>query len=103
MSVFISYRRDGGQSVAKKIYDFLSNEYDVFLDTESLNSGYFDTAIISKIESCTDFIVIVTESTFNRCSEPNDWIFHEAQIALRENKIIIPVFIDIKNLSQNYF
>jgi len=101
MSVFISYRRDGGQSVAKKIYDFLSNEYDVFLDTESLNSGYFDTAIISKIESCTDFIVIVTESTFNRCSEPNDWIFHEAQIALRENKIIIPVFIDIKSFPEN--
>lgn len=101
MSVFISYRRDGGQSVAKKIYDFLSNEYDVFLDTESLKSGYFDTAIISKIESCTDFIVIITESTFNRCSEPNDWILHEAQIALRENKIIIPVFIDIKAFPEN--
>ncbi len=32
MSVFISYRRDGGQSCADEVYDLLSPDYEVFID-----------------------------------------------------------------------
>ena len=46
MSVFISYRRDGGKPVAEAICDALYKEYDVFLDTKSLGSGHFDSAIV---------------------------------------------------------
>ena len=78
MSIFISYRRDGGMPVAESIYQSLCDEYDVFLDIESLQNGYFDSAITERIENCSDFIVIITETIFDRCTEPNDWIFHEA-------------------------
>ena len=78
MSIFISYRRDGGMPVAESIYQSLCDEDDVFLDIESLQNGYFDSAITERIENCSDFIVIITETIFDRCTEPNDWIFHEA-------------------------
>ncbi len=101
MSIFISYRRDGGKTIAESIYQALSKSYDIFLDTESLKNGVFDEAIVNRIEQCTDFLVIITETVFNRCSEPNDWIFHEAQIALREHKNIIPIFVGIKAFPSN--
>ena len=101
MSVFISYRRDGGKPVAESIYQSLCDEYNIFLDTEFLKNGYFYSAIIERIENCSDFIVIITETVFDRCTEPNDWIFHEAQIALRENKIIIPIFVGIQKFPSN--
>ena len=101
MSVFISYRRDGGKPVAEAIYQTLHKDYNVFLDTESLKNGYFDSAITTYIEDCTDFIIIITETVFNRCNEPNDWIFHEAQIALREHKNIIPIFVGIQKFPSN--
>ena len=101
MSVFISYRRDGGKPVAESIYQSLCDEYNIFLDIESLKNGYFDSAIIERIEKCSDFIVIITKTVFDRCTDPNDWIFHEAQIALRENKNIIPIFVGIQKFPSN--
>ena len=68
MSIFISYRREGGKHIADDIYSILCKEYDIFLDTESLKNGYFDTAIIEEIKKCSDFIVLITETVFNRCS-----------------------------------
>ena len=101
MTVFISYRRDNGEPVAEKIYQALSKDYDVFLDQESLKSGYFDTAIVKSIETCTDFIMIVTDTIFDRCPEPGDWIAKEVQIALSEHKNIIPVFVGTKGFPKN--
>lgn len=101
MSVFISYRREGGKPAAEAIYQSLRDEYNVFLDTESLKNGCFDSAIVERIEDCSDFLIIVTETVFDRCREPDDWIFHEAQIAIRENKNIIPIFVGIQNFPSN--
>ena len=58
MSIFISYRREGGKHIADDIYSILCKEYDIFLDTESLKNGYFDTAIVEEIKKCSDFIVL---------------------------------------------
>lgn len=101
MSVFISYRRDGGSQVAQEIYQSLHDEYDIFLDTESLANGYFDEAIVKRIAESTDFILLIAETTFDRCHEPNDWITNEVQIALLENKNIIPIFIGIEGFPDN--
>lgn len=101
MSVFISYRRDGGKATAEKIYNTLSNQYDIFLDKESLNSGVFDQAIESQIQSCIDFVLIVTPKTFDRCDEQNDWILNEGRIALQYGKNIIPVFVGIDRFPDN--
>lgn len=101
MSVFISYRRDGGKATAEKIYNILSDQYDIFLDKESLNSGVFDQAIELQIQSCIDFVLIVTPTTFDRCDEQNDWILNEGQIALGYKKNIIPVFVGIDRFPDN--
>ena len=101
MSVFISYRRDGGKPVAEAICDALYKEYDVFLDTKSLGSGHFDSAIVEEIKKCSDFVMLITETVFNRCAEPDDWIFHEAKIALAEHKNIIPIFVGITSFPGN--
>ena len=101
MSVFISYRRDSGRSTAEAVYRALCGEYDVFLDTESLKNGYFDSAIKEQIENCDDFIVIVNETLFDRCSEPEDWILNEAAIALKMKKNIIPIFVGIEKFPAN--
>ena len=41
--IFISYRRDGGDTLSQLIYDRLTHRgYRVFLDIESLNAGKFN-------------------------------------------------------------
>lgn len=101
MSVFISYRRDDGNTVAEEIYNALNAQYNVFLDVCSLKNGYFDTAIVEHIEKCSDFIFVITKTTFDRCSQQNDWIFNEAKIALQEHKNIIPVFVGLTAFPAN--
>lgn len=101
MSVFISYRSEGGKHLAESIYKGLCAEYDVFLDTESLRSGHLDSAIIERIKSCTDFLLIITENVVDRGVEPEDWIHQEATIAFEENKNIIPIFVGIQNFPLN--
>lgn len=101
MSVFISYRRAGGSEAAEKIYEILSEKYDTFLDKETLNRGYFDDAIAEAIESCEDFILIVTDKIFDRCKDQNDWILNETRLAMKYGKNIIPVFAGVDRFPEN--
>lgn len=92
--VFISYRRDGGDSLAQLMYYRLTNDgYNVFLDVESLRSGKFNEALYQKIEECTDFILILPEKGLDRCVDPSDWVRLEIECALRLNKNIIPIMM----------
>jgi len=93
VSIFISYRRDGSEQVAQEIYRRLCTEYNIFLDKESLRSGLFPRQIINEIQSCSDFIFLVTDTVFDRCGEANDWIVREGGEALGGHKNIIPIFI----------
>ena len=53
--IFISYRRDGGDTLAQLIYDRLTDRgYSVFLDIESLRSGKFNEKLFSVIDECRD-------------------------------------------------
>ena len=57
--IFISYRRDGGESTAKILRDKLTElGYSVFFDVESLRSGDFNKKLYSVIEECDDFLLI---------------------------------------------
>ena len=58
--IFISYRRDGGDTLAQLIYDRLTDRgYSVFLDIESLRSGKFNEKLFSVIDECRDVVVIL--------------------------------------------
>lgn len=92
--IFISYRREGGESAAQTIYDRLTEiGYHVFLDRESLNSGDFDTRIYSVIDQCRDFLVILSPDALTRCQDAGDWVRREAEYALLKEKNVIPVMM----------
>ena len=90
--IFISYRRDGGADAAKHLRDILTEKgYKVFYDNDSLSSGDFNTALYGRIEECTDFLIILSPRSLDRCVNKNDWVRQELAYALKQNKNIIPV------------
>ncbi len=97
--IFISYRREGGYDTAKHINDLLTRDgYKVSFDLDTLRNGDFDTQLLTRIEQCKDFILVVDQHCFERTldkkSEPSkDWVRCELAHALKNKKNIIPVFL----------
>lgn len=92
--VFISYRRDGGESTAKMLRDQLSGlNYHVFFDVESLRSGDFNIALFSVIEECKDFLLILSPGSLDRCENENDWVRLEIEHALGNNLNVVPIML----------
>lgn len=97
--VFISYRRDGGYQTAKHLYDLLRLEgYDVSFDLDTLRNGDFDSQLLSRIDECTDFILILSPGAFDRSIQPDfdrnkDWMRIELARALEKNLNVIPIML----------
>lgn len=97
--VFISYRREGGYDTAKHLNDLLVRDgYKVSFDIDTLTNGDFDIQLLSRIEECKDFILIVDKHAFDRTLDKTfdstkDWMRCELAHALKHNKNIIPVFL----------
>jgi hypothetical protein len=99
--VFISYRREGGYQTARHLFDLLSEEesFHVSFDFESLRGGNFDSQLLTLIDECTDFIIILNRGVFDRtinCELPRDedWVRIELAYALEKGKNIIPIMLD---------
>ena len=89
--IFISYRRDGGESTAKILRDKLTElGYSVFFDVESLRSGDFNTKLYSVIEECSDFLLVLSPGALDRCRNEDDWVRLEIEHALEEGKNVVP-------------
>lgn len=97
--IFISYRREGGYDTAKHISDLLTRDgYKVSFDIDTLRNGDFDDQLLSRIDQCKDFILIVDMHCFDRSVNPSfnprhDWLRQELAYALKKNKNIIPIFL----------
>ena len=92
--VFLSYRRDGGETMAILLKDRLSAKgYRVFLDIEGLNSGSFNTKLLFVIEECTDFVFVGSKGSLDRCANEGDWVRLEIAHALRHSKNIVPIML----------
>ena len=92
--IFISYRRDGGESTAKILRDKLTElGYSVFFDVESLRSGDFNKKLYSVIEECDDFLLILSPGALDRCVNEDDWVRLEIEHAIKNGKNIIPVML----------
>lgn len=92
--IFISYRREGGETMAQLLYDKLTDRgYQVFYDIETLKSGAFDTKLYQKIEECDDFILILPPQALDRCIYDEDWVRCEIRHALKHKKNIVPVLM----------
>ncbi|MCL2523777.1 MAG: TIR domain-containing protein [Betaproteobacteria bacterium] len=92
--VFVSYRRDGGETMAILIRDRLASKgFNVFLDVESLNSGNFNTKLLQVIESCNDFVAVLSPGALDRCANEDDWVRAEIAHAIKHNKNIVPIML----------
>ncbi len=93
-AVFISYRREGGDTMAQLLNDRLCRMgYKVFYDIDSIRGGDFVAKLDREIGSCTDFIILLSPGVFDRCTDPEDFVRRELRLALQEGKHIIPVFM----------
>lgn len=93
-TVFISYRR-ANAPWAIAINQYLTNSgYDVFIDFWSIRSGDFEQIITQSILASAHFLVLLTPSAIERCTEPNDWLRREIEIALYSKRNIIPIFLE---------
>ena len=95
-NIFISYRRADGLEHARIIYlDLRNHGYsNIFFDYNALRDGAFDIQIEIAIRSCTDFILILSPQSMNRCYITDDWVAHELRLAIKYQKKIIPVCIN---------
>lgn len=92
--IFISYRRDGGEDLARLLeYKLTERGFNVFFDVESLRSGAFNEALFEKIAECTDVLVVLPPHGLDRCTNPNDWVRLEIARALELKKKVIPIMM----------
>lgn len=92
--IFISYRRDGGESLACLLCEKLKQmSFSVFYDVESLRSGKFNEKIFRVIKNCTDVLLILPPDGLLRCKDAEDWIRMEMACAIQNKKNIIPIMM----------
>lgn len=94
-TVFISYRRAPSSMTARALFQALrERDCDVFMDVESIDSGFFEKIILRQIEARMHFILVLEPETLTRCDNPNDWLRREVELAIALNRNIIPILAD---------
>jgi TIR domain len=94
-TVFISYRRATAQWAALAIFQNLTqHDYDVFIDYEGIASGDFERIILENINARAHFLVLLTPTALERCSDPVDWMRREIEAAMDSRRNIVPVTLD---------
>ena len=74
-SVFISYRRDGGEGFAQLLHDKLKKKgYHVFYDIESIGAEEFDTRILHAINQADVVLLVLSKGALDRCANEGDWV-----------------------------
>ena len=90
--IFISYRRVGGAQYARILQLMLIQRgYKVFLDYDELIDGVFSEKIRSAINEAPVFMLVLSKGSMARCAQKNDWVREEINLAVQQNKHIIPV------------
>jgi len=91
-SAFISYRRSGGDVLARLICDRLEQSgIKCFLDVEDLRNRFFDDSLLARIESTPNFLAVLTPGSLERCADPNDWFRREIAYAIQRGTNVVPI------------
>src|SRR5579863_9730667 len=81
-TVFISYRRTN-VPWALAIFQNLNNAgFDVFFDYDGIAGGNFERVIIENIRARAHFLVLLTPSALERCTDPADLFRREIETAM---------------------
>jgi tetratricopeptide (TPR) repeat protein len=99
-TVFISYRRSVSRFIARSIFmDLKANNFDVFMDVETIDSGEFDKIILSQIGARAHFVLVLATGSLERLNEEDDWLRREIETAMDMRRNIIPVMVDDFNFT----
>lgn len=94
MDVFISYRRDGGESWAPLIKTELRKRGVLaYLDKHNMKNGNFDESLKANIRNSPNFLLILSKNIFQK-REGTDWVREEIIYATNQNKNIICVMVN---------
>jgi hypothetical protein len=92
--VFISYRRATDAQTARLIRSEIQHRgFRVFLDVDDLRPGYFDEALLKRIDEAQNFVLILSSGSLDRCKNSDDWMRREIECAFSKKKRIIPVIM----------
>jgi hypothetical protein len=92
--VFISYRRQGGATIARLIKaEYEKRSYSVFLDVADLDQGRFDSVISAQIKGAPSFLLILSETALHSTGQPNDWLLQEVREAIDKRRNIVPLLL----------
>lgn len=93
-TVFVSYRRTNVPWALAISKELTHSGYDVFFDYTGIASGDFERVILENIRARAHFLVLLTPSALERCSEPGDVFRLEIETALRLERNIVPLMLE---------
>ncbi len=93
-TVFISYRRTNTPWALAIYQNLTMHGFDVFFDYDSIKSGDFAQIISQNIKGRAHFLIVLTPSALERCSEPGDWLRREIEWAVDSQRNIVPLFLE---------
>ncbi len=70
----LNYRRTNAPWALAISQNLTHSGYDVFFDFTGIASGDFDQVILENIRARAHFLVLLTPSALERCSEPAGWL-----------------------------
>lgn len=93
--IFISYRRKSSYTEANMIaLKLMMAGYSVFIDMEELCNGKFNKQLYNAIDSCKDFLLVLSPNDLDRCENEDDWVRKEISRAIFGKKRIIPIMLN---------
>ena len=93
--VFVSYRRSDGKDIARILnLAFKNAGYRCFLDYNDLEGGIFGKKLENAVLDAPVFVMVLTPDYFARCTQEGDWVRREIELALDNDKIIVPLNYD---------
>jgi tetratricopeptide (TPR) repeat protein len=98
-TVFLSYRRTNAPWALAISQNLTGQGFDVFFDFNGIASGDFESIILGNIRARAHFIVLLTPSALERCSNPDDWLRREIEAALELKRNIVPLMLEGFNFS----
>lgn len=93
-TVFLSYRHADKSAALLVFKDLTQHGYDVFIDYDGIASGDFERSIIDNINARAHFVVLLTPTALDRCTEPADWLRREIEVAIAAQRNIVPLLLD---------
>lgn len=104
--IFISYKRKSGQTASNLYYRLTTRGYSTFYDLDEMRTGNFNEQILRYIDNANDVFVIIEQGSLDGCKREdweNDWFLYEIAYALEQEKNIIPILLDCKMPSRDFF